>query len=180
MRRCSRCTHPVYLTDRYCLNCGQPLHRTKGAAPWLMAGLFLLLCAVGAKAGGLVIPSGTAQSAPTSAGSAATPAPLVAATGSVPSPCHFVLGFKTLHDLMPARIGACLDNERYDPVSGDAVQHTSGGLLVWRKSDNAAAFTDGSATWVLGPLGMQQRPNDRRFRWETNPSHLPVITLTIA
>ena len=181
MRRCSRCTHPAYRTDRYCLNCGQPLGPSHSRWHWLAGSLLLLLCAVGTKAGGLArAPDNGTMHAEASASPASAPTTHAVAAGSVPSPCRFVLGFKALHDLMPARIGVCRDNEQYDPTSGDALQHTSGGLLVWRKADNGTAFTDGSRTWVLGPRGLQQRPNGRRFGWETNPSHLPVISLTIA
>ena len=46
------------------------------------------------------------------------------------------------------------------------MQLTTKGLLVWRKSDNFTAFTNGSQTWVNGPLGLQQRADNQRFRWE--------------
>jgi hypothetical protein len=181
VRRCSRCTHPAYRTDRYCLNCGQPLGVWPGRWRWLAGCLLLLLCAAGAKVGGLAgAPVGAASRADTPAQTASAPMTHAVATSASTTACAFVLGFKALHDLMPARVGVCRDNERYDPTSGDAVQHTSGGLLVWRKADNGTAFTDGSQTWVLGPLGLQQRPNGRRFRWEANPAHLPTISLAIA
>ena len=180
MRRCSRCTHPAFRTDRYCLSCGHPFGASPGHWRWLAGGLLLLLCAAGAKAGGLAW-------APAAAVHADTPVPIasaskanVVAAPTPAAPCSFVLGFKALHDLLPARIGVCRDNERYDPTSGEAIQHTSGGLLVWRKADNGTAFSDGSQTWVLGPLGLQRRPNGRRFRWEANPTHLPVISLITA
>ena len=57
--------------------------------------------------------------------------------------CQFVLGFKTLRDLIGHDIvGECGENEHYNSI-GDSVQQTTGGLLVWRKSDNWTAFTDG-------------------------------------
>ena len=104
----------------------------------------------------------------------ATPAPAQAA----PS-CHFQLGFATLQHLLPAPIGQCLDNAHYS-ATGDAVQHSSGGLLVWRKSDNWTAFTNGYATWVNGPNGVQRRRNDQRFSWEANPTGLPIAGGTAA
>ncbi|HEX2924426.1 MAG TPA: hypothetical protein VHS28_10430 [Chloroflexota bacterium] len=59
-----------------------------------------------------------------------------------------------------------MEQERYDPVRGDALQRTSSGLLVWRKADNWTAFTDGATTWIYGPNGVESRPNDERFSWE--------------
>ncbi|HLY66087.1 MAG TPA: hypothetical protein VKU60_11185 [Chloroflexota bacterium] len=92
---------------------------------------------------------------PTSAQAAARPAP----------PCDFVLGFKILHDALPSTVGACKDNQ-FSVKNGDAQQGTDKGLLVWRKSDNFTAFTDGFRSWVNGPLGIQQRLNSERFPWE--------------
>ena len=62
-------------------------------------------------------------------------------------------------------------NEHHNAQNGDGLQETTawhgkGGLLVWRKSDNWTAFTDGSTTWVNGPYGVQRRPNAERFAWE--------------
>ena len=89
--------------------------------------------------------------------------------------CGFVLGFATLHDLIPEIVGQCLENEHHNPENGDGLQQTTNGLLVWRKSDNFTAFTDGSRTWVNGPFGLQQRLNDQRFFWEWNPERLPIV-----
>ena len=61
------------------------------------------------------------------------------------------------------------------PRHGDALQRTVNGLLVWRKADNWTAFTDGSQSWVNGPLGLQQRSNDQRFWWEANPDGLAIV-----
>jgi hypothetical protein len=80
--------------------------------------------------------------------------------------CAYILGFATLHDLLPGVIGGCLDNQAF-AANGDALQHSTGGLLVWRKADNWTAFTDGYRTWVNGPLGVQQRLNSERFSWES-------------
>ena len=79
--------------------------------------------------------------------------------------CQFQLGFATLHDALPAMVGNCLDDESYGP-NGDSLQHTTGGLLVWRKADNWTAFSDGYRTWVNGPAGIQQRLNSERFPFE--------------
>jgi hypothetical protein len=93
--------------------------------------------------------------------------------------CQFVLGFLTLEQMIPDIVGPCLDNVAYD-AQGNGVQHTvaytgSLGLMVWRKSDNFTAFTDGFRTWVNGPFGLQLRFNSQRFFWEFNPERLPII-----
>ena len=92
-----------------------------------------------------------------------------------PPPCQYVLGFATLRALIPAVVGLCLEDEYFDPTSGDSLQHTTNGLLVWRKLDNWTAFTDGYHTWVNGPYGVQERLNDQRFCWEANPDLLPIV-----
>ena len=98
-----------------------------------------------------------------------------AAAGAGPGTCRFVLGFAALHDRLPNVVGACLDNEQHNAVTGDGVQHTTGGLLVWTKADNVAAFTDGYRTWLQGPYGLQERLNSQRFPWEPNPGGLPLV-----
>lgn len=85
---------------------------------------------------------------------------------AVEADCTFVLGFKALHDLIPAITGDCVVEQRYNPQNGDALQETTRGLLVWRKADNFTAFTDGYRTWVNGPFGVEQRLNTERFQWE--------------
>jgi|SRR5579884_97421 hypothetical protein len=81
------------------------------------------------------------------------------------APCQFILGFKTLHDLDPADIGECLDNQAF-AENGDALQHTTMGLMAWRKADNWTAFTNGYWTWINGPQGLARRLNTDRFSWE--------------
>ncbi len=90
--------------------------------------------------------------------------------------CQFILGFKTLADLIPNVVGQCLEDERHNPENGDGLQQTTGGLLVWRKADNWTAFTDGHRTWVNGPFGLQQRLNAERFPWESGGASVPVST----
>ncbi|MCL4532416.1 MAG: hypothetical protein M1582_04390, partial [Actinobacteria bacterium] len=85
---------------------------------------------------------------------------------------QFVLGFKTLANMIPSIVGQPLENEHFDPVNGDALQRTTRGLLVWRKADNWTAFTDGTNTWLNGPYGLQERPNDERFSWEAQGAQL--------
>lgn len=80
--------------------------------------------------------------------------------------CQYVLGFKALHDQEPNVVGDCLTNQYYNGQTGDGVQQTTRGLLVWRKADNSIAFTNGYQTWVNGPNGVQTRLNSQRFPWE--------------
>jgi len=80
--------------------------------------------------------------------------------------CQFELGFAALEKLIPTPVGACLEDENHNPVNGDGLQHTQGGLMVWRKADNWTAFTDGYHTWINGPNGLQERLNDELFPWE--------------
>lgn len=94
--------------------------------------------------------------------------------------CGFVLGFATLRSMILDEVGQCVTNVQYDPATGDGLQvttawHGQGGLMVWRKSDNWTAFTDGYRTWINGPFGLQQRLNSQRFSWEQNPERLPVV-----
>ncbi len=94
--------------------------------------------------------------------------------------CEFVLGFATLHNLIPRIVGECLENEHHNPANGDGLQATTNGLLVWRKSDNFTAFTDGFRTWVNGPFGLQMRLNSQRFFWEPNPGRLTIVPAPVA
>ncbi len=98
--------------------------------------------------------------------------------------CEFVLGFRTLQQLIPDIVGPCLDNVQFN-AQGNAIQHTIAhtgalGLLEWRKSDNHTAFTDGFRTWVNGPFGLQTRLNSQRFSWEFNPERLPLVPPPVA
>jgi len=89
--------------------------------------------------------------------------------------CQFVLGFATLEDIIPQQVGQCMENEQHNPETGNGLQRTTDGLLVWRKADNITAFTDGYRTWVDGPHGLEERLNTQRFAWEANPAGFPVI-----
>lgn len=105
--------------------------------------------------------------------------------------CTFVLGFQAIRDRIPEIVGDCLVDQHYNPSNGDALQETTGGMLVWRKADNFTAFTDGYQSWVNGPYGLQQRLNTERFDWEAaapeptptpssepSPTSIPVVTPT--
>ena len=105
---------------------------------------------------------------------------LVTSSVSLAADCQFVLGFKSLRDLIGHDIvGECLDNEHYNAI-GDSNQHTTGGLLAWRKADNWTAFTDGYRTWVNGPNGLQQRLNTERFEWEADYAAITGLASTSA
>ena len=91
-------------------------------------------------------------------------------------PCQFRLGFKAIRDLIPDTVGLCLENEHHNPRNGDALQQTTKGMLVWRKSDNFTAFTDGHRSWVNGPNGLQSRLNTDRFAWERDPRQPSAVS----
>ena len=93
---------------------------------------------------------------------------LLATPAAAQSSCRFQLGFAALRAEIPGVVGDCLEDERHDGGNGDALQRTTGGLLVWRKADNWTAFTDGHRTWVNGPFGLQERLNTERFPWEAD------------
>jgi hypothetical protein len=65
-----------------------------------------------------------------------------------------VLGFAVLRQFAgPATVGECLEDQRALP-NGNAEQRTTNGLLTFRSSDGATAFTDGHRTWLNGPNGL--------------------------
>ena len=99
----------------------------------------------------------------------------MAAPAAAGSGCQFQLGFKTLHDSMSTVVGDCQDNQQF-AANGDAFQHTSGGLLVWRRAGNSSAFTDGSSTWLNGPCGLQERANQAQFSWEAGSSGCGLVS----
>jgi hypothetical protein len=78
---------------------------------------------------------------------AAATAPAAAPPAPAGIGCGFTLGFRALREHIPGLVGGCLENEHHNPANGDGLQRTSGGLLVWRKSDNFTAFTDGFRSW---------------------------------
>lgn len=103
----------------------------------------------------------------------ATPRPARAPT----SRWQFTLGFKALADQIPDVVGQPLENARVDPKTGDIVQATTTGMMYWKKSANLTYFTDGSTTWVVGPNGLQSRPNGETFDWEgRTPAPAPTPT----
>lgn len=95
--------------------------------------------------------------------------------------CSFKLGFAMLRDLISATesdlVGVCLEDERFEPETGNVLQRTKGGLMVWRKADNWTAFTNGHTTWINGPDGLASRPNaGPLFPWEAaETAQLPAL-----
>lgn len=77
----------------------------------------------------------------------------------------FKLGFLDMAQQIPTSVGTPLENEHYAP-NGDSLQQTTKGLMVWRKYDNWTAFTNGTMTFINGPLGLQARLNSSLFTWE--------------
>jgi hypothetical protein len=80
--------------------------------------------------------------------------------------CVFNLGFDAIHKQLPDIVGDCREDEHIDPATGNTVQLTKNGLLVWRKKDNVSLFTNGQLSWLRGPCGLQSRPNTDTFPWE--------------
>ena len=69
-----------------------------------------------------------------------SPPTLQASSVSSAPACEFSFGFKTIHDLIPDIVGACVEQEHHNPETGDTVQHTTRGLLVWQKDTKHHCF----------------------------------------
>jgi hypothetical protein len=91
--------------------------------------------------------------------------------------CNFRGVFKTLHDLLPDQVGECLQDAHRIDVTGDMLQQTSRGMLVFRREDGWTGFTDGATTWLVGPSGVLSRPNDARFTWESDAGAAGTVLL---
>jgi hypothetical protein len=89
--------------------------------------------------------------------------------------CEYTLGFKGLHDLIPGIVGNCKNNVLYNAVTGDGIQFTDNGMLVWHKADNVTAFTNGYQTWISSQYGLQTRLNTQRFTWEPDAAGFPSV-----
>jgi len=99
------------------------------------------------------------------------------AAAAAPSGCQFVLGFQAMASAMPDAVGDCTDNQAF-AANGDAIQHTTKGMLVWRKSDNFTAFTNGSQTWVSLPDGIRSRSNTQRYMFELIGQGSALVDMT--
>src|SRR5689334_12561296 len=58
-------------------------------------------------------------------------------------------GFQTLTAQLGNRIGVPAECQHAEATTGDIQQHTSTGLLYWRKSTNTPSFTDGAEHWAI-------------------------------
>src|SRR5579884_3519562 len=96
---------------------------------------------------------------------AAVPGSLGATSLAAPG-CQVAPGFRALRDQLGPTVGDCLEDAHADAATGSVAQRTAGGLLLWRPRGNWTGFTDGQRTWVVGPLGLQQRAATERFDWE--------------
>jgi hypothetical protein len=91
--------------------------------------------------------------------------------------CSFSGGFATLDAMIPNTVGGCLGNPS-TLSNGNTVQQTTVGLMAFNPADSVPEFTDGNTTWVLGPDGLQSRPNDQRFDYETPASQVAGVFIT--
>src|ERR1051326_5929896 len=75
------------------------------------------------------------------------------------STCTFDFGFaEFLQSVSPDVVGSCLGPPRGN-ANGNIEQLTTNGLLFRRTWDGTSEFTDGSITWLNGPLGGGIRSN---------------------
>jgi len=102
---------------------------------------------------------------------AATAAPVTGAQPiTTPAPgtnCQFVFGFEEMRNLAGAdRVGECVEDERHIAGNGNSEQRTTKGMLVLSALDNRVRFIASDRTWLNGPNGLVDRPNDQRLEWE--------------
>jgi phosphohistidine phosphatase SixA len=103
---------------------------------------------------------------PSPAASAASPAPVAAASPS-PISCEILLGFATLRDMVgEAVVGQCQEAERQIPSNGNAEQRTTNGLFVYRALDQHVLFVGATQTWINRGGNVVTRPNNVRLEWE--------------
>lgn len=135
----------------------------------LSVGSFLLL---GAALLAGCRPSETVLVTPPPAGERGVPAGQ--ATGAQPSGspapaqnCQYVFGFDDMQKLAGKdRVGDCVEDERHIAGNGNSEQRTTKGLLVLSALDNRVRFISNDRTWLNGPSGLVDRPNDQRLDWE--------------
>ncbi|MBI4493058.1 MAG: hypothetical protein HY690_09715 [Chloroflexi bacterium] len=66
---------------------------------------------------------------------------------------RFQSGFAMLQEQLGSKMGLPRECEHSNPDNGDALQKTSTGLSIYRKSTNTPTFTNGSEHWALTPEG---------------------------
>ncbi len=82
-----------------------------------------------------------------------TPASVLTETCTPGQPI-FVHGAATLNMALGGAMGQPLECERVTDADGDTEQQTSTGLVYYRASTNAVAFTNGFDHWALAPGGV--------------------------
>jgi phosphohistidine phosphatase SixA len=81
--------------------------------------------------------------------------------------CQFVFGFEEMRNVMGAdRVGECIEDERHIAGNGNSEQRTTRGMLVLSALDSRVRFVTPERTWLNGPTGLVDRPNDQRLEWE--------------
>jgi phosphohistidine phosphatase SixA len=65
-----------------------------------------------------------------------------------------------------AIVGECQEDERQNAGNGNTEQRTANGMLIYRVLDDRLLFSTDSRTWINGPEGLVDRPNNQRFPWE--------------
>jgi hypothetical protein len=106
--------------------------------------------------------------APTADSTPSKPLTRPTAPPARPSDQQFAVSsrFRSLASQIAAQVGQPTDKEKTDPATGNVLQATTGGMLIWKKSTNLTYFTDGFVTWVNGPRGLEYRQNDELLDWE--------------
>jgi hypothetical protein len=80
--------------------------------------------------------------------------------------CSFLPSLGSLRARIgPNLVGECVEDALI-PVGADARQRTTGGELIWRRTDARSSFTDGHETWLEGPDGIVRRHSHERYAWE--------------
>jgi hypothetical protein len=78
----------------------------------------------------------------------------------------FTLGVADLKQQLGDTMGAPLECEHPVSASGDSIQQTTAGLVIYRAATNTVMFTDGWRHWALTPRGM--------VRWEGSEADPPT------
>jgi hypothetical protein len=95
--------------------------------------------------------------------------PAVTATAAYCQPGQqpaFAMGAADLKQQLGDTVGAPLECEHPVSGTGDTIQQTTTGLVMYRAATNTVMFTDGWRHWALTPRGM--------VRWEGTASDPPT------
>jgi hypothetical protein len=107
-----------------------------------------------------ILPLGPGADALRSVAVTPTALPVTPSPAETPSeacaPEHpvFVHGAATLKAALGADMGEPTECERVTSAAGDTEQQTTTGLVYYRASTNAVAFTNGFDHWALDPQGV--------------------------